>query len=470
MEILDRFIEEKEKLMEMKLKQDELSKALKENKFKDLICDKIYPELKEFKRKYPTYYRIDSDKAYRYKYKNLNGVIVFLRPDLNNEKKFSDYFGCGIDDFLEEVKYKRIIPMIGWIDENEESYRLYNTGIYKELFEKWAEQPELDKIYPLYANRLEYALSKQEWREEYRGWFEDIKALKWKKIDFEKIDMDLGRDMVRENLPPVNAIDYFSEKCGWLGLVGANDVIEDIQDFILKYNIECNKKYLYLAADYTFYTHQFITSNIFYSKGFASTISKADIGGAYDTFLQVKEARFGFPHHMYLCLLNSIYSARRNLEEIFVPIYKAPKGNTLKEEAKISREFEFVQDEIEEVTNAQNELFENCHHPVKIDTIEEGFGAVQEVIKNLSEIYDEKYRRKYNIIRTGITFCLENASPLLSFADPIFEAIGGDEKIEKEIKEHRILGEFPIDMYCWKEGEEDSIPNKVKTLFKHRIH
>jgi hypothetical protein len=96
MEILDRCIEEKEGIREMDLKKEDLVKALKENRFRDLICDMIYPELKEFKNKYPTYYRIDSAKAYRYKYKNFNGVIVFLRPDLNTKEKFINYFGTPL--------------------------------------------------------------------------------------------------------------------------------------------------------------------------------------------------------------------------------------------------------------------------------------------------------------------------------------------------------------------------------------
>lgn len=469
MMILERCIEEKKAIRKVELKENELKRTLKENKFRDLICDKIYPELKEFKDKYPTYYRIDADKAFRYKYKHHNGVIVFLRPDINSNEGFKDYFGCGVDDFLEEVKTERIIPMIGWIDENEKSYKPYTTGIYKELFDKWDKQSELDKIYPLYANRLEYALSKSDFKEEYKSWFEGINALKGEKIDFEQIDKYFRREFIRENLPPVKAVDYLSEKCGWLGLVGAKSVIEDIQDFIMEYNRTKDNKFLYLAADYAFFAHQFITSPIFYSKGFASTISKADIAGAYDTFTLVKETRYTYPYHLYLCLLNSIYSSKKGLTEIFIPTYNTPKGKSLEEEIKLSKEIEkneSIQDEIEEGTKEQNKLFDNCRRPTKIDTIEEGFGAVQELIKNLADTYNKEYKRKYDILTTGVTFALENAHPLLSFADPLFEATGVYEKIEEKIEESRILGEFTIPMYCWKEGEKNSIPNKVKELFK----
>lgn len=473
MGILDKFINEKEIVKQIDLKDTDVKKVIKENKFKDLICDKIYPELKEFKEKYPTYYRIDSDRAFRYKYKHHNGVIVFLRPDLNSKEKFADYFGCNTDEFLCEVKNAKIIPMIGWIDDNEESYKPYTTGIYKELFDKWDNQSELDEVYPLYANRLEYLLSKSDWKEEYKSWFEDVKILKGKKIHFEDIDKDLGREFIRENLPHAPAIDYLSEKCGWLGLIGADSVIEDIKDIILKYNKGKDKRDLYLAADYAFFGHQFLTGPIFYSKGFASTISKADIAGAYDTFLRVKENRISYPYripyHMYLCLLNSIYSGRKKLEEIINPSYKTPIGATIGDEIEISKNIEnneCIQNEIEEATKAQNKLMANCQRPTNIDTIEEGFGAVQELITNLADTYDAEYRRKWGIVTTGVTFALENAHPLLSFADPISKILGISESIEKNIVENRILGEFTIPVYCWKEGEKDSVPNKVKELFK----
>ncbi len=468
MSILDRCTEEKETIKKLKLNKNELNKTIKENKFRDLICDKIYPELKEFKDKYPTYYRIDSDTAFRYKYKHHNGVIVFLKPDINTEESFIKYFGCNVEGFLEEVKNKSIIPMIGWIDENEYSYKPYNSGVYKELFDKWDKQPELDKIYPIYANRLEYALSKSDWKEKYKGWFEGIKALERETIDFKIIDLYFKRDFIRMNLPSVKAIDYLSERCGWLGLIGAESVIEDIQDFISEFNRTNDIKYLYLAADYAFFAHQFITAPIFYSKGFASTISKADISGACDTFQRVKETRFSYPYHMYLCLLNSIYSGRKQLKEIVIPVYRTPKGKTWEEEIKISKEIEkteSIQCEIDELTKAQNKLMDNCQRP-KIETVEEGFSQVQELIKNLSDTYEKKNRRKYDIAMTGVTFALENAHPLLAFADPIFEGLGVYDKIEKDIENKRILGEFTIPVYCWKEGERDSIPDKVRELFK----
>ncbi|MCX9014916.1 MAG: hypothetical protein OIN89_09015 [Candidatus Methanoperedens sp.] len=467
MKILNRCIEENKDIK--KIEKKELQNALKKNKFRDLICNKIYPELKNFKDKHPTYYRIDSDKAFRYKYKTHNGVIVFLRPDINSEMDFEKYFGCGIDNFLNDVKNNEIIPMIGWLDENEDTYKPYTKGIYKELFNKWDVQPELDKIIPLYANRLEYALSKSDWKEEYKTWFEGFEILKREKIDFKEIDLNLNKEFVRDNLPSAKATEYLSEKCGWLGLVGANGVVEDIQDYIMKYNRGGDKKYLYLAADYAFYAHQFITAPIFYSKGFASTISKADIWGAYDTFKSVSQTHNSYPHHLYLCLLNSIYSSKQKFEEIIVPKFKTPKGKTPDEETKISKHVEKsedIQSEIEEVTKAQNKLFDNCQKPSKIDTIEEGFGAVQELIKNLADTYDKEYRSKFDIMTTGITFALENAHPLLSFADPVFKAMEVSEKIEKNIEEHRILGEFTIPVYCWKEGESDAVPNNVKELFK----
>ena len=198
MEVIERYIE-KEKEKEP-IEREKLLKTLKEDKFTtELICGKVYPELKSFEGKYPTYYRIDAAKACEY---NTNAVIVFLKPSLQTKEEFAGYFG-GIykDDlsfFLDDVKQGRIVPMMGKIDED--TYKPYTTGVYKELFELWAKDSELKEKYPcpLYANRLEELLTKGlgKWREEHECFFEN-KINSNDKIDFNIIDRYFGRNIKR---------------------------------------------------------------------------------------------------------------------------------------------------------------------------------------------------------------------------------------------------------------------------------
>lgn len=479
MEVIERYIEKEKE--EKSLGREELLKALKEDKFTtELICGKVYPELKNFEGKYPTYYRIDAAKACEYR---TNAVIVFLKPELRSEKDFAGYLGEIYKDdlsfFLEDVKQGRIVPMMGKINEDDEdTYKPYTTGVYKELFELWAKDSELEEKYPcpLYANRLEELLTKglKEWREEHKVFFEDKINAK-EIIDFNIIDMYFRRDMKREGLPAANAIDYLSEKCGWFGLIGLDGVVEDIKNFVSRYNKgRGDKKYLYLAADYAFFIHQFATVPIFYSKGFANTISKADVLGAYETFKNVESTRSSAS--LYLCFLNSVYSSIKDAKDIIVPKLNTRKGKTQEERVELRRKTEKdenFQNEREEMIDANDDLFRKCkkgRNKVK-DNIDETFGRVEEAIKNLSGTYDAEKYRKYDTASTGISYALTNLPFPLSLSDPLFRAMGIYDKLEEigeeKINEYKILGEFTVPVYCWKEGENDPIPNKLRILFKH---
>ena len=134
MDIIKQCIEEKKELRDKELNLRDVRKAIKNNKFRDLILNKIYPELRDIledkENSYPTYYRIDAALASEYKLVPVHGVFVFLRPDIRTPEQFKSYFGYNsVDEFLEDVKEKRIIPMIGWIDKNEETYKPYTTVI-----------------------------------------------------------------------------------------------------------------------------------------------------------------------------------------------------------------------------------------------------------------------------------------------------------------------------------------------------
>ncbi len=218
-----------------------------ENPFVD-----VYPEKKDILKNWfnCTYYRMESAKANEYC--NLVGSVLVYLPPFDSKEKFINYFNVRPENF---VKYfvendEFFSCLMGNISEYKQEKV---KDVYCQIFQDFKNMGDEIK-YPVYANRMENCLLKDE-----GVTWSDYKEECIRSIKCESQQISIGK------LPPKNSQEYIGERIAWLKLIGLEPLAEDIKNMA--------KTNTGIAGNIAFTANDLFTAPYFYTRKTLKTIA-----------------------------------------------------------------------------------------------------------------------------------------------------------------------------------------------------
>jgi len=423
---------------------------------KTFYAQHIYPEYEDLIiKKEPTYYRKGSGLARDYAYRSSNPVIVFLKPNITEERELFRYTGMESDLFLTQVENNEIIPTRGLWKEYE------GNDFYKNFFDKWDTNDNLDKKPPVFANVTESFLSGEDF------WKAEANELE-KKFPF----------LIGMKVKPVpeleshDAVRFFAERICYLELIGMNDFAGDVKNLLKEFKLTKKSDNLKNAIMIIFYGHQIFSVKSFYSFGSTVTFSNTDYFTATEKIEEIwkkRDERKKLGHtliRMYMPLSSYISNVKKNLE------FLIPKKTTKSEDEKVYENFyEIISDYREEATSAENQCNNDLQDfPQKgIDSLDVSRIKLVECVEGYRESLIDSIAVPHKWLNTGFeigsTISIEPSTSLsdLILNPDIFSAINELFKKNRQWKylSENILPSTGTKISVWETGKKAELKEQL---------